>query len=200
MYHGTLTRIYGLDIAIEAFGKCHEEMPSAKFWILGGGPEKSNLEQLARKLGIESKVKFVGNVLPEEVHDWLKRCDVGVLATRRDVFLDFSFSNKLSEYIIMGKPVISSRLKAIRYYFGEESLAFFEPNDAADLARQMVSLYQDPPLRALLAEKAKHEYAPIRWEVMKQRYLDLVEQLVGGALSTQRNVAYAGDVAADLSR
>src|SRR5262249_11172574 len=117
MYHGTLTHIYGLDITIAALGLVHQEMPGAELWILGGGTQKAALEQQVKQLGLESKVKFIGNVRPEEVPQWLARCDVGVLATRRDVFLDFSFSNKLSEYIIMGKAVISSRLKAIRHYF-----------------------------------------------------------------------------------
>jgi glycosyltransferase involved in cell wall biosynthesis len=179
MYHGTLTRLYGLDIAIEAFGKVHVDMPGAELWILGNGPEKGSLEILSRKLGLGEKVKFIGNVLPQEVPQWLKRCNVGVLATRRDIFLDFSFSNKLSEYIVMGKAVISSRLKAIRHYFSETAFAFFDPNDSSDLAKEMLRLYKNPELRFQLAYKAKQEYAPIRWEVMKQRYLAMMDRLVG---------------------
>ena len=177
MYHGTLTHIYGLDISITAFGKVHQQMPGAEFWILGGGTERKSLEALAQKLGLGGKVKFIGNVLPQEVPQWLKRCDVGVLATRSDVFLEFSFSNKLSEYIIMGKGVIASRLKAIRHYFSEEAFAFFAPNDAEALAQQMIRMYGNPELRAKLVVKAKQEYAPICWDVMKQRYLDLMGRL-----------------------
>jgi glycosyltransferase involved in cell wall biosynthesis len=178
MYHGTLTHIYGLDIAIEAFGEAHQNMPGAEFWILGNGPEKQALKNLVQRLGLGGKVKFVGNVLPQEVPQWLKRCEVGVLPTRRDVFLDFSFSNKLSEYIIMGKGIICSRLKAIRHYFSEEAFTFFEPNSSADLARQMVRMYNDPALRLRLSERAKQEYAPICWDVMKQRYLDAINELM----------------------
>ncbi|HKS35794.1 MAG TPA: glycosyltransferase family 4 protein [Verrucomicrobiae bacterium] len=181
MYHGTLTHIYGLDIALEAFGRAQQEMPGAEFWILGNGPEKGALESLARKLGLENKVKFPGTVPPQEIPEWLRRCDVGVLATRQDVFLDYSFSNKLSEYIIVGKPVVSSRLKTIRHYFTEEALAFFEPHNPADLAKQILRMYRDPALRIQHARKAKLEYAPIRWEVMKDRYL----ALMGGLLGTE---------------
>jgi glycosyltransferase involved in cell wall biosynthesis len=180
MYHGTLTKIYGLDIAIEAFSRAKEQMPGAEFWILGSGPEKNALESLARTLEVDSKVKFVGSLLPEEIPQWLSRCDVGVLATRRDVFLDLSFSNKLSEYIIMEKAVICSHLKAIRYYFSEEALAFFQPQDSADLAKQMVRFYEDAQLRARFARKALEEYTPIRWEVMRERYLNLTANLLEG--------------------
>jgi glycosyltransferase involved in cell wall biosynthesis len=184
MYHGTLTRIYGLDIAMEAFGMAQQQMPGAELWILGNGPEKSSLEALARRLGLASRVRFVGSVLPDEIPQWLRRCDVGVLATRRDVFLEFSFSNKLSEYIIMRKAVISSRLRTIRHYFSESALAFFEPNAPADLAKQMIALYQDAALRDRLAAQALREFEPIRWEVMKERYLKLMDALTGTSRET----------------
>jgi glycosyltransferase involved in cell wall biosynthesis len=190
MYHGTLTRIYGLDIALEAFGRVHRAMPHAELWILGNGPEKSVLQALAQELGIAGKVKFIGSVPPQEVKAWLDRCSVGVLATRRDVFLDLSFSNKLSEYIIMGKAVIASRLKSIRYYFGEEALAFFEPNDAADLAKEMLRLCRDSVLRHRLAERAQQEYEPIRWELMKQRYLEMMAGLVWQTVPTGASVEF----------
>ena len=190
MYHGTLTHIYGLDISITAFAKVHQQMPGAEFWILGGGTEKKNLEALAQKLGLDGKVKFIGNVLPQEVPQWLKRCDVGVLATRRDGFLEFSFSNKISEYIIMGKGVVASRLKAIRHYYSEEAFAFFEPHNVEELSKQMVRMYGDAELRARLVARAKLEYEPINWDVMKNRYLVLVAKL--GGVNESERAAVAG--------
>lgn len=179
VYHGTLTRIYGLDIAIEAFSMVHGEMPGAELWILGSGPEQGALAVLAQERGLISKVKLAGQVPPVDIPAWLNKCDVGVLPIRRDVFLDYAFPNKLPEFIIMGEPVLMSRLRTIRHYFSEEALSYFEPNDPADLAKQMVRLYRDRGLCARLAARAKQEYAPIRWDVMRQRYLKLVDDLAG---------------------
>ena len=179
MYHGTVTHIYGLDIALQGFAKVHQDMPGAEFWVLGTGTEMKSLESLSQQLGLNSKVRFLGLVRPQEIPNWMKRCDVGVLATRQDIFLDLSFSGKLSEYIIMGKAVIASRLKTIRHYFAEDALAYFEPHNASDLAKQMIELYRDPAQRRLMAEKALQEYAPIRWKVMKDRYLQLMAVATG---------------------
>ena len=179
MYHGTLTKIYGLDIAIEAFSLAQQEMPGAEMWILGEGAEHVALQKLAQERGIASKVKLLGYLPPSQMPHWLSKCDVGVLPIRRDQFLEHASPNKLSEYIIKGKPVIISRLKAIRYYFGEDALAYFEPNDPVSLAQQMIRVYRDKGLRARLAATAKAEYAPVRWDVMKKRYLKLVEDLIG---------------------
>jgi len=75
----------------------------------------------------------------------------------------------------------STRLKAIRHYFSEDALAYFEPNNPKDLAGQMIRLYRDPELRVRLADRAKQEYEPIRWDVMKDRYLKVIESLTGQA-------------------
>lgn len=181
MYHGTLTRIYGLQIAVEAFDMAQREMPEAEFWILGLGPEESVLADMIQRRGLASKVRMFGPIAASEIPAWLSKCNIGILPMRRDVFLDLAFPNKLAEYIIMGKPVLISRLKALRHYFSEEALAYFEPNDPVDLARQMVRVYRDAGRRACLAAKAAEEYAPIRWGVMKERYLHLIESLVGSA-------------------
>ena len=37
--------------------------------------------------------------------------------------------------------MIVSRLKAIRHYFTEEVVAYCEPNNPADLAKQMVRMF-----------------------------------------------------------
>jgi glycosyltransferase involved in cell wall biosynthesis len=179
MYHGTLTRIYGLEVAIEALSLVHKELPEAQLWLLGSGPEENPLKQLAEKRGLEGKVRLVGQVSPAEIPDWLNQCDAGILPLHRDVFLEFASPNKLPEFIIMGKPVIMSRLKATRHYFSEDAIAFFEPDNPEDLAKQMVRLYCDGSLRTQLAAQARQEYAPIRWDVMKQRYLKQMEDMVG---------------------
>ncbi len=185
MYHGTLTRIYGLDLAIEAFAMVHEQMPGAEFCILGSGTEKEALSKLAQERGLGSKVKLLGQVPPGDIPGYLSKCDVGILPIRSDVFLEFASPNKLPEFIVMGIPVIISRLRAIRSYFSDDALAFCTPNNPEDLSKQMLRIYKDKQLRALLVVKAKEEYAPISWDVMKKRYVDMVENIVGSARDTR---------------
>ena len=179
MYHGTLTHIYGLDIAVEALALAGQEMPDAELWILGSGSEKDALATLVEARGLAAKVRLVGQVPAPEIPGWLSQCDVGILPIRRDVFLEFAFPNKLPEFIVAEKAVLVSRLNAIRHYFDEDALAYFVPNDPSDLARQMIRLYQDRGLCTRLTARAWQEYVPIRWDVMKQRYLALFENLLG---------------------
>jgi glycosyltransferase involved in cell wall biosynthesis len=175
MYHGTLTPIYGLDLAIEALALASLEAPTAELWILGSGPEKETLARLAADRGVSSRVKLIGQVPATDIPGWLARCDAGVLPIRRDVFLDFAFPNKLPEFIIAGKPVLVSKLRAIRCYFTESALAYFEPNSPSALAVEIARLSKDIARRVQLVDEARRQYEPIRWELMKQRYLMLVD-------------------------
>ncbi len=56
----------------------------ARFSILGDGPERNRLEQLARSLGIEKAVSFCGWVSHEEVLRRLRSADVMVFPSVRD--------------------------------------------------------------------------------------------------------------------
>jgi len=56
----------------------------AQFTILGDGPERSRLEQLAKSLGIEKAVSFCGWVSHDEVLNRLRSADVLVFPSVRD--------------------------------------------------------------------------------------------------------------------
>jgi glycosyltransferase involved in cell wall biosynthesis len=177
MYHGTITKIYGLDIALRAFARVVDKMPGAEYWIVGSGQEQQALQQLACELGIAGHVRWLGRIPWDRIPSMVAACDVGVLAMRQDTFLDLSFSNKLPEYILMGKPVIVSRLRTMDHYFSNEALAYFRPHDEADLAERMLELYQDQARRKELAAQAAKEYQAIAWPVMRDRYVSLMESL-----------------------
>jgi len=56
----------------------------AQFVIVGDGPERSRIEELARTLGIESSVTFCGWVSPSEVFNRFRSADVFVFPSLRD--------------------------------------------------------------------------------------------------------------------
>jgi glycosyltransferase involved in cell wall biosynthesis len=56
----------------------------ARFTVVGDGPERGNLEQLAKSLGIEKAVSFAGWVSHDEVLKRLRSADVMVFPSVRD--------------------------------------------------------------------------------------------------------------------
>ena len=97
----------------------------------------------------------------------------------RDGFIDLSFSNKLAEYVAMKTPVAATKLRSTLEYFTEDAISYFESGDVDAFASKILELYNDPQKRLSQAEKAFQQYQAIRWPVMKERYVGLIESLVG---------------------
>lgn len=177
MYHGTWTKLYGLDIAVRAFSLVADKISEAEFWLIGGGTERPLLEQLIKDLNLEERVRLVGMMPQDEIGRWLNMADVGVTLVRQDLYMDLAIPNKIPECIVMGMPVISCELNTVKHYFSEQGICYFKPGDEQDLANKMVELYLSKEWRETLVSQALIEYEPIKWSVMRKRYLNLIYQL-----------------------
>lgn len=74
IFVGRLVNVKGVDILIEAVSKLIREKYKMNLTIVGDGVERKKLEQLAKKLEIDSKVNFVGS--QSNVIKWLDESDV----------------------------------------------------------------------------------------------------------------------------
>ena len=79
-------------------------MPQVKYIILGDGPLRSDLEQMARDLGIESRVLFAGNQM--EVGPYLSTFDIACLCSKEPE----GCSNAILEAMALGKPVVATNV------------------------------------------------------------------------------------------
>jgi glycosyltransferase involved in cell wall biosynthesis len=73
---GRLIHWKGFDLGIEAFVRVQKELPNSEYVIIGDGPERGDLERLAARLGIASKVRFRGAVPQETVFAEFKEGDL----------------------------------------------------------------------------------------------------------------------------
>jgi glycosyltransferase involved in cell wall biosynthesis len=65
----------GLHLGLRAFAQA--SIPdNSEYWILGNGPEQTNLKHLAHQLGISQQVKFIGDLPRSEVLEHLRQCNV----------------------------------------------------------------------------------------------------------------------------
>ncbi|MEC9466354.1 MAG: glycosyltransferase, partial [Myxococcota bacterium] len=60
VYHGTVARRLGLDLALRAFVRVRETYPEARFDIYGGGDASEDVRALVAELGLEACVGFEG--------------------------------------------------------------------------------------------------------------------------------------------
>lgn len=73
----------GVDLALLGFEALSKDVPDAHLVIVGDGPDRPRLEQLASRPGLRERVLFVGAEPRERVAAYLQAADVFLFTTRR---------------------------------------------------------------------------------------------------------------------
>jgi glycosyltransferase involved in cell wall biosynthesis len=180
VYHGTLARRLGLDIAIQAVANIRAAIPRMELRIVGAGEERGRLVELRDRLGLQDVVTFSEGFVPvETIPAIIRDADVGIIPLRACSGTDIMLPTKLLEYVSVGIPCIVPRTGTIARYFDEQMVQFFEAESVSSLADAIVGLYTNPERRKALAQCAYKRFGKDhRWSEHKKLYTGLVERLL----------------------
>jgi glycosyltransferase involved in cell wall biosynthesis len=167
LFLGRLNAQKRLPVLLQAIEKVKE----ARLEIAGVGEEESALRALARTLGIEGRVSFLG-----------ARSDVPELHARAQVFVLPSGSeglpNALLEALAAGTPSVATDIPGNRDVARHEREALLvPPSDASSLAAAIARLLADRALASRLAEAGKARARDFDLEVVADRYSALFTEL-----------------------
>jgi glycosyltransferase involved in cell wall biosynthesis len=127
------------------------EEPRVRLFLVGDGPKRAELEALARDLGLEEVVRFVGAKPREEIHRYFNTGDIFLSVSDRT-----NAGNPTVEAMYCARCVIAldtggtSRL----VQHGRTGL-LVDPNRLEDLPRVILQAVRDPRLRRRLGEAAR---------------------------------------------
>ncbi|MDU2461164.1 MAG: glycosyltransferase [Clostridium sp.] len=124
----------GIDILIRAFST-YFRGKEVKLIIAGDGPERENLENLSKELGILEQVEFKGALNRDEVYKVMSNCNIFVLPSRFE-----TFGVVLIEALANGKPVISTRNGGANDIVTDENGILVDIDDIEGLGKAMVDL------------------------------------------------------------
>ncbi|MBC3541335.1 N-acetyl-alpha-D-glucosaminyl L-malate synthase BshA [Rufibacter sediminis] len=153
---------------IKIFSKVREKMPS-KLLLVGDGPERPKMENLCRKLGICSDVRFLGKL--EAVEELLSIADVFLMPSEKE-----SFGLAALEAMACEVPVISSNAGGLPE-LNVHGVTGFVSNvgDVKDMVKNTLFLLQDdqlPTFKANALARAKEfeisKIVPMYEEVYQQ--------------------------------
>jgi glycosyltransferase involved in cell wall biosynthesis len=146
---GRLVPEKGFQYLLQCAPEVLARFPEAKFLLVGDGPLRTDLENLARKLGISSRVIFTG-----------EREDMRALYDRMDIFvlpsLNEGMPMSVLEAMAAMKPVIGTAVGGVpTVVIPEQTGLLVKPADPAALVDAISRLIGDSKLRGSLAEKAQ---------------------------------------------
>ncbi len=159
---------------LQAMPAVCRQVPSARLLIIGDGPKRKGLEQLASSLSLGNQVIFTG-----------KRRDIPALLAILDLVVLSSFyegtSVTLLEAMAAGKAIIASRVGGNPQVVVEgESGFLFKPGDSQELAQKMVYLLGNAPLRKQMGEQGRKRVEELfSGSRMVKEYEGLYHEILG---------------------
>jgi glycosyltransferase involved in cell wall biosynthesis len=141
-----------IDLLIEALARIKEQVPNTKLLLVGddrGNPAFPEVVAAARsraaELNVEQDVIWTGRV--DSVAPFFRLADVYVTASLHE-----GFGVPLIEAMASGLPVVASRSGAMPWVLDDAGL-MCKPGDAEDLAKNVLAVLTDDPLRQTLVAR-----------------------------------------------
>ena len=149
-----------------------ERLPKAKFVIVGDGEQERSLKDLASELGIVGSVILTG--FKDDVGSYLRAFDVFALSSKME-----GLNNSVVEAMMMGKPVVATRVGGIPEIIEHEKTGLLvPPGDHAALAGAILDILENPEKAAALAYAGR--------EAAHERFT--AERMVEGTIAVYENL------------
>ena len=150
IFQGRLVTTKGLPVLLEAASILRSENRAFELLVIGDGPERIAIEELARKRQLSSCVHFVGRIATADIDSAFRGASIVVVPSLGGEV----FGLVLAENMSRGLPVIASNIGCFAEVLGDAGLTF-RVGDAKDLARQIARLLDDSALVTALSSRAR---------------------------------------------
>lgn len=175
VYSGRLGPEKNLIFLVRAFAGAQTAYPQTRLMLVGDGPERDNLEDLAARSGLEHKVVFAGMVDHDEVPCYLTAADAFVTASVTEVH-----PLSVIEALACGLPVVGIDSPGVGDTITDGENGFICRNDLAAFTAKLTRLIADADLRREMSVRARSSalaYDIQRTSLMvEERYEALVER------------------------
>ncbi|MEX2495697.1 MAG: glycosyltransferase [Woeseia sp.] len=141
---GNLLELKGHHLAIDAIAG----IPEATLLIVGEGPRRRQLEQLASAWGVKDRVRFLGGMPQDELVDCYSAADVLVLASSSE-----GSPNVVLEALSCGTPVISTVEHAVPPGPSARDVTHVE-RSAMAIRKSLQNMSRLPAIREEVRERA----------------------------------------------
>lgn len=177
IYHGTVARRHGLEVALRAIRLIKGQVPGLEFLVVGQGDDLERIKKLVPEMGLSDCVRFQGRVAVEKLPECLREADLGLVPLLYDEFTRYMLPLKLMEYVRLGIPAVVTRTETIEAYFDDRMVRYVRSGDEKELAESILNLARDAGKRHEMVEQAGRFNREFNWENEKKTYYGLVDSL-----------------------
>jgi glycosyltransferase involved in cell wall biosynthesis len=139
---GALIKRKGIDLIIHSLKILQKEGFNVVLKIRGEGPEKRNLEMLAKKLELNNVI-FLERVSRKELVNLYKSCDIYVHSSYAE-----TIPTAIREAMSVGRPIVTTNVGVIDEYLKDGENGFLiNKRDEYEFAEAIIKLLSDENLR-----------------------------------------------------
>ncbi len=174
VFAGRLIERKGVHKIIELIPKLLKNNLKVKLWILGDGPEKSNLNDLVEKLNLSKNVVFEGFV--NNIYDYYYFSDLVILPS----LYGEGLMGTVAEAMICGATIVTTKgVGNEEIICNNENGFLYEPEDYIELFKITVNLLENKDKRKSVGREAQ-EYAVknFDWEKVVRKINDILTSSV----------------------
>jgi glycosyltransferase involved in cell wall biosynthesis len=163
------TRFWEFDLRelLAALVPVAQRRPDMRLRVIGRGErgEERELLRLAARAGLAAAIDARGWVEPAHIPALIAGCDAALVPVADTLINRARCSAKLLELMAAGLPIAGSRVGQMAEYLEDERSGLLAPpGDPAALARALLRLLDDAPLRARLGAAAQARAAAFSWD------------------------------------
>ncbi|MBS7654660.1 glycosyltransferase family 4 protein [Candidatus Bathyarchaeota archaeon] len=152
LFVGSLSKVYGADLLLKSVPYILEKIPEVRIVIVGHGPLRQKLQDLARELGVEKAVEFVGHV--SDPHILVNYYHLSTLIVIPLYYEGYILSLVAVEGLSCGRPVVTT----MRLEQGMEKIGVFtvKTHDPKDLAQTILHVINRVDLKSIALAARKY--------------------------------------------
>lgn len=168
-----LVKLKGIDLNLRALAHFGATNPDTRweYRVIGDGPERANLEQLARTLGIQDRVRFLGRLNHSETMQQVGDCDIFSLPSWGE-----AFGIVYLEAMARGRPVIGCWQNGAQDIINHQVDGLLvKPHQIDSLYEGLNQLLTDPSECLRLGQNARITAERFSWDVNAQLMLRAID-------------------------
>jgi len=150
-----------------------KEYPQFRLVLIGDGPDRKNLEDLAQELGIQKRVTFTGSLSFTETPSYMKAANLFGFASITE-----TQGLATLEAMAAGLPVVAVDASGTRDILKNGQQGYLVENDANALAAGIKKLLSNPDRMQKFAAAAYKKAQSFNIEKLTERLLDVYEQAI----------------------
>ena len=164
----------GVDYIIKSVDYLVKEKKFKDFivYLIGSGDDLPRLKNMLTELKLEDFIIFTGRIPDEPAFEILSTADVCLSPDPYNPLNDKSTMTKVMEYMALGKPIVSFKLKEAEYS-AQDSAIYVDNNDPKAFGEGILHIINNPVTAKEMGEKGKKRVEDfLCWQIQSKKLIE----------------------------